>query len=151
LLFLCSKLFRVAHTSARRVFKRKRFGAPEKFLSEARKCPQLISKIQRFPYLCRALLGIADHSISQYAEFNETHTFADANPLIGLVTVASDTLKLYDKGTLIGSMVATKETAGWTLPSLTNGAHNQCDASVATTFDVCLVLTDMCLPPSACC
>ncbi|MDB5783239.1 hypothetical protein [Caballeronia mineralivorans] len=93
------------------------------------------------------LLGIADHSISQYAEFNESHTFADANPLIGLVTVASDTLKLYDNGTLIGSMVATKGTAGWTLPSLTNGAHNQCDASVATTFDVCLVLTDMCLPP----
>src|ERR1700716_1505848 len=108
-------------------------------------------KDSTIPVPMPGLLGIADHSISQYAEFNETHTFADANPLIGLVPAASDTLKLYDNGTLIGSMVATKETAGWTLPSLTNGAHNQCDASVATTFDVCLVLTDMCLPPSACC
>jgi hypothetical protein len=70
------------------------------------------------------LLGLIDHSISNYAEANIALPTHDANPSIVLNTTVGDTLNLFDNGHLIGSMVVTQANTKWDLPTLTNGVHD---------------------------
>ena len=72
------------------------------------------------------MLGLIDHSFSNYVDFGYGATLHDSSPaVIVFTTVIGNTYSLYDNGTLIGTMVATNsKSTNWTVPStLQIGAH----------------------------
>ncbi|WP_152602929.1 Ig-like domain-containing protein [Caballeronia sordidicola] len=71
------------------------------------------------------MLGLIDHTFSNYVDFGYGATLHDSSPGIVFTTVIGNTYSLYDNGTLIGTMVATNSNStNWTVPStLQIGAH----------------------------
>ena len=70
------------------------------------------------------MLGLIDHSFSNYVDFGYGATLHDSSPAFVFAAVPGNTYSLYDNGTLIGTMVATKAVTAWTVPvALQNGAH----------------------------
>jgi hypothetical protein len=70
-------------------------------------------------------LGMIDHSAGSQANLGDGETSHDAFPGIVFVAIPGTTYKLFDNGTLIGTMVATRENTNWTVPSqLFNGEHH---------------------------
>ncbi|WP_143325643.1 Ig-like domain-containing protein, partial [Caballeronia sordidicola] len=71
-----------------------------------------------------SIMGLIDHSVSNYADFSYGSTLHDDAPGIVFTTIPGATYSMYDNGALIGTMVATKTNTNWTVPSvLFNGAH----------------------------
>jgi Bacterial Ig-like domain len=62
-----------------------------------------------------------ENGLGMVGEGGTTH---DVNPALVFVAIVGNTYTLYDNGTLVGTMVATKSTTAWVLPNLADGAHN---------------------------
>jgi len=70
------------------------------------------------------LLGLIDHSVSQYADFDARATMHDAFPSVVFSSVAGDTYSMYDNGKLIGTMVASGNVTNWIVPAeMFTGVH----------------------------
>ena len=70
------------------------------------------------------LLGLSAHTANGIDTIPVGGTTADVNPVLVFNAIVGDTYTLYDNGALVGTMVATEQNAGWTLPGLANGTHN---------------------------
>ncbi len=68
--------------------------------------------------------GLIDHSISKYANAGYAHVFNDATPGVIMAGNVGDTLRFYDAGILISSIVMTEAMMNITLPALGNGVHH---------------------------
>jgi Bacterial Ig-like domain len=70
------------------------------------------------------ILGLSEHTENGPGTVGEGATTHDVNPALVFVAIVGNTYTLYDNGTLVGTMVATKSTTAWVLPNLADGVHN---------------------------